>query len=141
MADDSVLDRSQCQQLRSSLLALHRSLLDLERRDYEKAHGRQSHGDFLQVVAFDPAMRWLEPLSRLIVMLDTLLDDEVGLAAGHHAVVARAQELLTIEREQPSEFMVHYMRHFDTSPDLVAAHATVQRQMRPRALGAGTASP
>lgn len=34
-----------CQALRQALLDLHRQLLELERRRYEKLHGAQSAGD------------------------------------------------------------------------------------------------
>lgn len=59
-----------CARIRTALLNLHRTLVELERREYEKVYGHQSAGDFLQVMAFDDSMKWLEPLSRIIVMLE-----------------------------------------------------------------------
>ena len=35
---------------RTTLLSLHRALVDFERRAYEKTHGRTSAGEFLQVL-------------------------------------------------------------------------------------------
>src|SRR5687767_7029024 len=61
---------------RTALLDLHRALVEGERRDYEKAHGRVSGGDFLQALIRDPAFAWLTPLTRLIARLDELEDAE-----------------------------------------------------------------
>jgi len=62
--------------LRSALLSLHRTLIDFERRAYEKKHGRTSNADFLQVVATDPGLAWLSPLTALIARLDEVGDGE-----------------------------------------------------------------
>jgi len=95
--------------LRSALLALHRSLIDHERRAYEKAHGRTSNAEFLQVVAGDPALAWLAPLTALIARLDEVDDGEF---AGKCA-----------ERAQ-------------LSPDVAFAYAAARRALRAPRSGA-----
>lgn len=112
-----------CKTLRTALLDLHRGLVDLERRRYEKTHGQQGAGDFLQVMAYGEEMRWLEPLSRLIVMLDEALDGEGGEAATPLAVAQRARELISLDRDAADGFKSRYVDHFDASPDFVPVHA------------------
>ena len=115
-----------CAQLRTALLGLHRTLVELERRDCEKQHGQQSAGQFLQLMAYDESMRWLEPLSRLIVMLDEALDakgTDADSAAAPAVVAQRVRDLLRLNREAPSEFGQRYLHHFDQSPDLAVQHA------------------
>jgi hypothetical protein len=119
-----------CRALRTALLELHRLLLDLERRHYEKAHGAQNAGDFLQVVAFSDEMRWLEPLSRLIVMLDEALDLDGDAALTPAAVASRLRELLTLDRSGDGSFAARYTEHVDTSPELVHRHAQVLSVVR-----------
>src|SRR5438552_12856270 len=63
-------DSTQLTALRHALLELHQALIEHERRAYEKVNGRQSGADFLQLLAYDPAYRWLSPLSAVIVALD-----------------------------------------------------------------------
>jgi len=109
------------------LLKLHRTLVGLERQLYEKVHGRQSAGDFLQVMAYDESMRWLEPLSRLIVMLDEALDEKSTVDMAPHVVAARALELLKLDRQRTDEFSSRYLQYFDRSPDLVVEHTTLVR--------------
>jgi len=117
-------DTEQCRALRRSLLELHRTLIDQERRMYETLHGAQSAGAFLQFVAFSEQMRWLEPLSRVIVMLDEALDgDEAAPAA--QVVAARIRDLLRLDRASSDPFSTRYIAHFDNSPELAGAHAQV----------------
>jgi hypothetical protein len=118
-----------CKSLRSALLELHRTLIDQERRMYETLHGTQSAGAFLQFVAFSDQMRWLEPLSRVIVMLDEALD--AAAAAPTAQVVAnRIRDLLRIDRASGDAFTTRYIAHFDNSPDLAAAHGQVMTLLK-----------
>ena len=57
--------RDDLKHLRQGLLRLHKILLDLERRDYERARGRISNSyEFLQLVLKDPWFDWLHRLIR-----------------------------------------------------------------------------
>lgn len=116
--------QQRCKPLRLALLDLHRSLIDLERRQYEKLNGTQSAGDFLQVMAFSDEMRWLDPLNRLIVMLDEALDGKAPEATPA-VVTARIRELIGLDRSRTDGFSTAYIAHFDVSPDLVGAHTRV----------------
>lgn len=106
---------------RTALLALHRALLEGERRGYEKAHGRVSGGDFLQALIQDPAFGWLAPLTRLIGRLD-----EVEDAA---SVLAAIRALLSL-RPEGSEFQRRYAERIDTDPDLAVAHGIAMAELR-----------
>lgn len=117
-------DSERCRSLRKALLELHRTLLDQERRMYETLHGAQSAGAFLQFVAFSDQMRWLEPLSRVIVMLDEALDGAEA-APTVDVVATRVRDLLRVDRSSADAFTTRYIAHFDNSPDLAGAHAQV----------------
>jgi hypothetical protein len=119
-----------CANLRRALLELHRTLLDQERRMYETLHGPQGAGAFLQFVAFSDQMRWLEPLSRLIVMLDEALD-AAEAAPTAQAVASRTRDLLRLDRSSSDAFTTRYVAHFDNSPELAGAHAQVMMVLKP----------
>jgi hypothetical protein len=106
---------------RTALLDLHRALLEAERRDYEKAHGPVSGGDFLQALILDPAFAWLAPLTGLIAQLD-----EVEGAA---SVLADIRALLSL-RGDGSEFQRRYAERIDRDPDLAFAHGVVLAELR-----------
>ncbi len=126
-----------CHQLRRSLLELHRALVELERGDYQKTHGPQSAGEFLQVLAFSDEMRWLEPLSRLITMLDEAIDGLADAGATPLPVAQRARDLLSLDRDSEDPFKRRYAQRFDQSPELVQAHASTLAALK----AVGTVAP
>ena len=101
MADSmSDLTRASLKHLRQGLLRLHKMLLDLERRGYERARGRIGNSyEFLQIVLKDPWFDWLHRLSELIVQIDETLDtrdaDQPPTDADAHALIGRAKILLS----------------------------------------------
>ena len=63
--------------LRRALLPLHKTLLEWERKTYEREHGRKmGGGELLQVIMTAPQFAWLHPISELIVRIDQTLDEE-----------------------------------------------------------------
>ena len=122
---------------RPALLALHRALVEGERRDYEKAHGRMHGGDFLQLLIHDPAFAWLAPLTRLIARLDELEDAGAAPEAegaqpeDAHNALAAIRELLSL-RPEGSEFQRRYAERIDRDPDLAVAHGIVLAELRSR---------
>lgn len=60
--------------LRNRLLQLHKTLLDDERRTYERVHGPiGSPGAFLQLLLSDSWFAWLRPVTSLVVVIDEAL--------------------------------------------------------------------
>src|ERR1044071_3606965 len=84
--------------LRQGLLRLHKTLLDLESRAYERARGRIGNSyEFLQLVLKDPWFDWLHRLSELIVQIDETLDphsETPATEADAKALIERGKALL-----------------------------------------------
>ena len=117
--------------LRQGLLRLHKLLLDLERRDFERARGRISNSyEFLQLVLKDPWFDWLHRLSELIVQIDETLDthdsDAPATEADAGALVERAKALLS-PSETGTEFQKNYFLALQQSPDVVLLHSEIMR--------------
>ena len=119
--------------LRQGLLRLHKTLLDLERRDYERARGRIGNSyEFLQLVLKDPWFDWLHRLSELIVQIDETLDphsETPATEADAKALMARARALL-VPAETGSEFQKNYFLALQQSPDVVLLHSEVIKLLR-----------
>ena len=133
MTNDRVLEttRDSLKQVRHALLRLHKTLLDLERRDYERARGKISNSyEFLQLVLKDPWFDWLHRLSELIVQIDETLDSHDAEApateADATALVERAKNLLA-PAETGTEFQKNYFLALQQSPDVVLLHSEVIR--------------
>ncbi|HEX5890559.1 MAG TPA: hypothetical protein VFY61_17740 [Pyrinomonadaceae bacterium] len=127
----SELTRDALKELRHGLLRLHKLLLELERRDYERARGRISNSyEFLQLVLKDPWFDWLHRLSELIVQIDEGLDTR---EAEHpmtdedaKALTERAKTLLA-PSESGTQFQKNYFLALQQSPDVVLLHSEVMR--------------
>ena len=133
MTNDRVTDttRDDLKVLRQGLLRLHKSLLDLERRDYERARGRINNSyEFLQLVLKDPWFDWLHRLSELIVQIDETLDthdsDKPATEADAKALIERAKTLLA-PAETGSQFQKNYFLALQQSPDVVLLHSELMR--------------
>jgi hypothetical protein len=105
--------------LRAALLELHKTLLEVERRDYEKIHGRLTPQQFLDALLHDPGFAWLQPLTTLLVALDELEDTPLP----------ELRRLLGAS-PQPDAFQQRYATALDRSPELAYAHGTLMRALR-----------
>ncbi len=116
------------QSLRTSLLALHKALVESERVEYEKTMGKiKSPNHFLQLLTSDPWFAWLSPLSQLIVSIDEALDVKAPLtSAGAEALVKQAAKLL-VASETGAGFSEHYFLALQRDPDVVLAHGQVAK--------------
>jgi hypothetical protein len=122
---------SQLKQLRQGLLKLHKLLLDLERRGYERARGRIGNSyEFLQLALKDPWFDWLHRLSELIVQideaLDTLASETPATEEDARALISRAR-LLLAPAETGTEFQKNYFLALQQSPDVVLLHSEIIR--------------
>jgi hypothetical protein len=118
-------DRAALRDLRSSVLALHKILLDWERLAYERVYGRTPPAELLGIITTHPQFAWLRPLSELIIRIDVLLEgDGDETAADIEAVVATAGSLIV-----PDEHGTPYARRYHAAlqqvPDAVIAHRQV----------------
>lgn len=93
---------------RNPLLDLHKTLVDAERREYERAHGRVTDGQFLDALIGDPSLAWLKPLTALLASLDGLLDDKAFqrryaevLQSCPEAILAHGRTLRALSGERP----------------------------------------
>ena len=118
-------------ELRAVLQALHKTLLDSERMNYEASFGRTVSGyDFLHLLTSDPWFAWLAPVTHLFADMDALLDAKEPLtAASVDALLQRTKTLLT-----PTETGEGFARQYDEvlqrDPDVLFAHVTIFKVLR-----------
>jgi hypothetical protein len=124
---------NQLKQLRHGLLRLHKLLLDLERRGYERARGRIGNSyEFLQLALKDPWFDWLHRLSELIVQIDEALDsigaETPATEEDARALISRARSLLS-PAEEGTQFQKNYFLALQQSPDVVLLHSEIVKIM------------
>jgi hypothetical protein len=112
--------------LRHALLPLHKTLLEWERKTYERMHGRKMAGaELLRVIMSDPQFAWLHPISELIVRIDQTLDEEApDMTVDVDAIVTQARRLVAPDQtEKP--YAGRYLAALQEVPDAVIAHGRV----------------
>jgi len=112
-------------EVRAPLLALHKSLVDAERVQYERTRGRLENAEFLKVLMEEPQFAWLKPLTALIVRLDEALEDNHDWAAA----IVELRRLLAPD-EHGSVFQQRYAGVLQRSPDAVVNHGRTLRALR-----------
>jgi hypothetical protein len=117
-------DETTLQEVRSTLLHHHRSLVEFAKLDYERGHGRVgSAGELVRLLMHDPSFGWLRVLSSLIASLDEVLDEPVSGQA--ETVIETADRLLLGSDADPTGFRLQYHDALQRSPDIVLSHARV----------------
>lgn len=137
--------------VRRAALHLHRVLIQAVRLDYERANGRVgSPTDLWQLVAYDPQFAWLRPLSRWLVAMDD--DGPIGQADADEvsasdviAAAVRGLDQSDVMRSlnhsaavrgelenvlSDPEWSQRYMQLLQDVPEVVLAHATLQRELQ-----------
>ena len=70
--------KEKLKECRDLLLKLHKAMLDLERELYEGIHGKQSSGQFLNLLLENDDFAWLRRFWLLIVEIDEVLNQKIA---------------------------------------------------------------
>src|SRR5437899_6581106 len=115
--------------LRLRLLHLHKSLLEMERLDFEKMFGRVTTGELLQLVINHAQFGWLRMISALVVEIDEVLNgDEAFTLNDFEDLISQARLLLTSPGNE--EFKTKYEAALQREPSVVMAHSGVMHLLR-----------
>jgi hypothetical protein len=116
-------------ELRSKLLHLHKTLLEMERADFERASGRLTSGELLQLVINHPQFAWLRQISALVVQMDEMLAaEEPATPSGVQSLLAQASLLFTSSTDEV--FKEKYQAALQREPAVVVAHAELTKLLR-----------
>jgi len=112
--------------LRRVLLPLHKTLIEWERKAFERTHGRKmTGGELLQVIVSDPQFAWLRQISALIVRVDQTLDEDApDIAVDVDVIVTQARRLVAPD-ETDGVYAQRYLAALQELPDAVVAHGRV----------------
>ena len=113
--------------LRQALLQLHKSLLDMERRTYEKEHGKVSTGELFRLVVDDAQFSWLHNISEFVVRVDEALASEEGVSeTDSHVAISLARKIFA-PTESGDAFQKKYYDAIQSDPAVVMEHAELVR--------------
>ena len=113
--------------LRLALLRLHKTLLDMERRDYERANGHVSTGELFRLVVDHEQFGWLHNISEFVVRLDETLSGEAPVTSNDtHGAIMLARKMFA-PSESGDAFQKRYFEAIQRDPAVVIEHAELAR--------------
>ena len=113
--------------LRQALLRLHKSLLEMERRSYEREHGSVSAGELFRLVVDDAQFAWLHNISEFVVRIDEALASEGGVTGtDSHVAISLARKIFA-PTESGDGFQKKYFDAIQRDPAVVMEHAELAR--------------
>ncbi len=113
--------------LRGALLRLHKALLEMERRDYEREHGVVNTGELFRLVVEDLQFNWLHNISEFVVRIDESLTGNSPVApADADTALDLARKIFT-PTEAGDAFQKQYFAAIQRDPAVVMEHAELAR--------------
>jgi hypothetical protein len=113
--------------LRLALLRVHKTLLDMERREYERANGKVTVGELFQLVIDHQQFGWLHNISEFVVRLDeTLAGEDPVNADDVRTAFSLARKMFT-PSESGDAFQKKYFDAIQLDPAVVIDHAELAR--------------
>jgi hypothetical protein len=117
----------QVEEMRHAMLELHRRLIDAQRIQYEKLHGRvETTSEFLGLVLEHPDFEWIRALSALVAQLDEWREAEPRDAAELEAIVAALRRLIQPQGSD-SGFSRKYWEMIERTPEVLIDHVKLTR--------------
>jgi hypothetical protein len=124
-------------EVRHALLALHKSMIDAQRVDYERDHGRiGSAGEFLGLVLEHPEFGWIRELSALIAQVDEWSDDSDQASGEELDAIFDALRRL-VQAGGEGEFNRKYWQMAEATPDVLVGHVKLWRLLGPNPVAPG----
>ena len=114
-------------ELRVALLRLHKTLLDMERKEYERANGHVSVGELFRLVIDHQQFAWLHNISEFVVRLDeTLAGEAPVMPEDVHTAISLARKIFA-PSETGDAFQKKYFDAIQRDPAVVIDHAELAR--------------
>jgi hypothetical protein len=113
--------------LRLALLRVHKTLLDMERREYERANGKVTVGELFRLVIDHQQFGWLHNISEFVVRIDESLAAENPITAEDtHNAIMLARKMFS-PSEAGDAFQKRYFDAIQRDPAVVMVHAELAR--------------
>src|SRR5712691_9258411 len=113
--------------LRLALLRLHKTLLEMERRDYEREHGHVNTGELFRLVVDHAQFAWLHNISEFVVRIDESLTAKEPITSEYTSVAFSLARKMFVPTESGDVFQKKYFDAIQLDPAVVIEHAELAR--------------
>ena len=113
--------------LRLALLRVHKTLLNMERREYEREHGYVNTGELFRLVIDHAQFAWLHNISEFVVRLDETLAGENPVKPEDVRTAISLARKMFAPSESGDAFQKKYFDAIQLDPAVVIDHAELAR--------------
>src|SRR5271154_3877229 len=125
--NDNNIAREKLVTLRNALLRTHKTLLEIERREYELYLGSVSVGELFRLVVDHAQFAWLHNISEFVVRIDETLAAKEPVTPDYtSSAIALARKMFT-PNESGDGFQKKYFGAIHGDPGVVMDHAELAR--------------
>jgi hypothetical protein len=125
--DDDAGAREKLIALRLALLRVHKTLLDMERREYERANGKVTVGELFRLVIDHQQFGWLHNISEFVVRIDESLAGETPVTGEDVRTAFSLARKMFAPSESGDAFQKKYFDAIQSDPAVVIDHAELAR--------------
>ena len=113
--------------LRLALLRVHKTLIEMERRNYEREHGHVKAGELFRLVVDHAQFAWLHNISEFVVRIDESLAAKEPITPEYTSVAFSLARKMFMPTESGDGFQKKYFDAIQNDPAVVIEHAELAR--------------
>jgi len=113
--------------LRLALLRVHKTLLEMERREYEREHGKVNAGELFRLVVDHAQFAWLHNISEFVVRIDETLAAKEPVTPEYTSGAFSLARKMFVPTESGDAFQKKYFDAIHHDPAVVMEHAELAR--------------
>jgi hypothetical protein len=113
--------------LRLALLRVHKTLLEMERRSYEREHGKVNVGELFRLVVDHSQFAWLHNISEFVVRIDEALAAKEPITPEYTKVAFSLARKMFVPTESGDNFQKKYFDAIQIDPAVVIEHAELAK--------------
>jgi hypothetical protein len=114
-------------EIRNEMLSLHKTLMDIEKENYEVVNGKTTPHQLLQLLLNDEKFTWLRTISTLIVEIDEMFADKKGVNKElQNELYLQVKSLFDLDNSEDfKEFKEKYQANLDTETKVAEHHKKI----------------
>jgi trans-aconitate methyltransferase len=113
-------------EIRNEMLRLHKTLLDIEKSNYEAEFGKLSPNQLLQLLFENDSFTWLRTISTLIAEIDEMFASKKGIDEDlKRQLYKKTQDLFDEEAVGNEDFKAKYQANLNTETDVAFHHVKI----------------
>jgi hypothetical protein len=113
-------------EIRNEMLRLHKTLLDIEKANYEAEFGKLSPNQLLQLLFENERFTWLRTISTLIADIDEMFASRKGIDENlKRELYNKTRDLFDEEAVGNEEFKAKYHANLNTETNVAFHHVKI----------------